>query len=65
MAGKKYPDTERLRYEIEAKSKPPSKAGLIYWPHDGILWVSVWKRHAFYNNSLGKHIATFRLKAWK
>ena len=54
-----HPDTDRLRYEIEAKTEFKS-----LWTNGTVKIVS-WGLITNYYNSIGKRIATFRLKAWK
>lgn len=57
-----HPDTERLRYEIQAKCE---KIGVMtYWPNN-MTQCDIWKKWAFYHNSIGKRIGAFRLKSWK
>jgi hypothetical protein len=60
-----HPDTERLRYEIEAKTKLDRNHNL--WPNgkmQAVVLVGYFNEIDYYN-SQDKHIATFRLKAWK
>jgi len=57
-----HPDTERLRYEIDAKTN--RRGSISRWPNFK-RQRDVFMNEAKYYNSQGKHIATFRLKAWK
>jgi len=61
-----HPDTERLRYEIEAKTTFHSDFyNRSEWPNK-FIQLDMWGNGmGQYLNSIGKHIATFRLKAWK
>jgi hypothetical protein len=58
-----HPDTERLRYEIEAKSQAGVRS-MRHWPN-GIVCSDTWNNKVCISNSQGKSIAAFRLKAWK
>jgi hypothetical protein len=59
-----HPDTERLRYEIEAKTEFDDEVEMSFWPN-GIGQSIGFPETIDCFNSTGKHIATFRLKAWK
>jgi hypothetical protein len=59
-----HPDTDRLRYEIEAKTKWYQDFETSAWPNGALNFNHLYKKAEYYN-STGKHIATFRLKAWK
>jgi hypothetical protein len=59
-----HPDTDRLRYEIEARTYHYFITERTYWPNN--KWqLDMDSKLSSYFNSTGKHIATFRLKAWK
>lgn len=58
-----HPDTERLRYEIEAKSQAGVKS-FRHWPN-GIVCSDIWNDKVWIMNSKGKNIASFNLKSWK
>jgi hypothetical protein len=60
-----HPDTERLRYEIEAKCTYYGTRFIAYWPNGNLQSILDGKKEKIMFNSTGKHIATFRLKAWK
>jgi hypothetical protein len=59
-----HPDTERLRYEIEAKTRWYQDFETSAWPNTILNFNQLYKKSEYYN-SLGKCIAIFRLKAWK
>jgi len=59
-----HPDTERLRYEIEAKTEYEPVPNIMFWPNSKVQFL-IDNSRSFYYNSQGKHIATFRLKAWE
>ena len=58
-----HPDAERLRYEITNKALYINE-GMAFWSN-GKPAFDHYSEWIFISNSLGKHIATFRLKSWK
>jgi len=58
-----HPDTERFRYEIEAKTEFDKYREETRWPN-GVRQANLCF-NTFYSNSNGKEIASFNLKAWK
>jgi len=59
-----HPDTERLRYEIDTKTEFDNEIEMNFWPN-GVGQSIIFPSCIDCFNSLGKHIATFTLKAWK
>ena len=59
-----HPDTDRLRYEIDSRTLYDKGDKRTRWPNKQCQ-ANICSTYLFYYNSLGKHIATFNLKAWK
>ena len=63
IASANVTDPERFRYEVESKIK--HSPFVCNWPNHNVASITDGKSELIMYNSIGRYIASFKLKAWK